>query len=326
MEILFLTYNKTDACSFYRATGVAKDLRHKTGHNITVAEWKNMEMHWGTISDYDLIMIQRSHGKYGVDLCKHIKACKVPLWIDYDDNLLRIPQSNNKATDIFDADNRENIKQILRMADAVSVTTPELKKEFEPFSSNIWVIPNAHNDSILQPMQQSLKPREKVVAWRGTNTHIEDLSMVGAELDKLSVDFQNYRFLFVGYLPWFLNGANNMAYQKELDIIHYFNYMIKEAPTLLHVPLTDTKFNRCKSNIAFIEGSYIGAACIVPEWWNVPGIPYHDNASYYQAMVGALSGGYDLNAIAEEAWEFIQDTLTLSKVNVLRVQLINEIR
>lgn len=85
----------------------------------------------------------------------------------------------------------------------------------------------------------------------------------------------------------------------------------------------DNLFNRCKSNIAAIEGSFAGAISIVPDWWDIPcTLKYSNPDEYYEALRLVLSGEIDIQAENEKSWEFIEYYLFLSKVNKLRVELI----
>jgi hypothetical protein len=327
MRILFLNYDRTNACSFYRSGGIANDLRKKTGHEITVAQWNEINMHWGTIMDYDLIMMQRPFGKSAFELCDYIKRLNRPLWVDYDDNLLCIPQSN-KAYLIYDDEAKEYIKKILGIADVISVTTDDLKKSFSPFISlrcEIKVIPNAFNDTVFK--RGEIKERSNIITWRGTETHIADITSVTGAISKACIEFPDKQFLFLGYLPWFLGeDVTNVFAMKEMDLILYFHNLFNMKPAVIHVPLIDNLFNRCKSNIAFIEGSYFGAACLVPDFWDVPGVlRYKTEDDYYNALKALISGEIDIKAQNNIAWEFIQDTLILSKVNTERVKLINSL-
>ena len=130
----------------------------------------------------------------------------------------------------------------------------------------------------------------------------------------------------MGFSPWFLAETNNKMNVPSLDIVIYMKTLFDLAPSCMHVPLADNLFNRCKSNIAWIEGSYAGATCVVPSWWNVPGaLSYTDGASYYEAIRAILSGEVDKVKMNAEAWEFIMDNLALSKVNVQRLQVLNEL-
>jgi hypothetical protein len=132
--------------------------------------------------------------------------------------------------------------------------------------------------------------------------------------------------MFMGFSPWFLSETNNKGHIPSLDIVPYMKTLFDMAPSCLHVPLHDNTFNRCKSNIAWIEASFAGTVSVVPAWWNVPGaLPYTDGASYYEAIKSVIKGEIDKVKMNAESWEFITDTLLLSKVNNERIQIINSL-
>lgn len=319
MNILFLSYNKVDACSFYRSAGVYPHLQKISGHNITSVSWKDIELDWATIISFDIIMMQRPFTGQSLDLCHYIKACRRLLWLDFDDNLLCLPPEN-EAHQLYN-DNRENIKQIISLADVISVTTEDLKTSYLPFNNNIQVIPNAYNDLIFHRLE--LKKREKIVIWRGTKTHIYDMMCNGQAINQACETFPNWQFLFLGFYPWFLSETQNKGFLKGSDIILYFNTLFKMNPSVMQVPLHNNLFNRCKSNIAAIEGTYAGAVSVVPNWWDIPGtLKYSNLDEYYEALRSVLSGEVDIVKQNKISWEHIQDCLTLSKVNKLRVELI----
>jgi len=323
MNILFVTMNKTNACAYYRGSGIAYDLKKKTNDSIVVAQWSEINLYWSEIVQYDIICFERPYNKMALDLCTYIKSCNRILWVDYDDNLLLIPQSN-RAVLIYDEEAKANIKNILSIADVVSVTTEDLKQAFSEFNKNIWVIPNAFNDSIFK--RRLLPKRSNIVAWRGTDTHIADLTGVAGAIDKICAEFPENQFLFLGYLPWFLNETMNKFFLKEMDIVIYFQNLMRMAPVVMQIPLQDNLFNRCKSNIGYLEGTYFGAACLVPDFWDAPGaFKYKTEDQYYDALKRLLSGKVDTDQMVNEAWEYIQDCLVLSKVNVKRVELINSL-
>lgn len=321
MNVLFLSYKRSDSCSFYRSAGIAADLRRKTPHNITTMEWE-AGLDWAAITSYDLIMFQRPYNKTSLSLLSYIKACNIPVWIDYDDNLLEIPPEN-KAFDAYGDEERDSIKKMLTLADVVTVTTDELKHAFSQWSDNIQVIPNAFNDLIFQ-RPAKLPKRNNSVLWRGTDTHIYDIMTFAGAINKVAADFKDTQFLYMGYRPWFLDSVNN-GFVKSQDIIVYFQSLIKLAPKIMQVPLHDNIFNRCKSNIACLEGAYAGAISIVPSWWDIPScLSYTDEQSYYDALYAVLCGNVDIVALNKISWEWIMDNLRLSKINVLRLQILNE--
>lgn len=324
-NILFLTYNSADACSFYRAGGVVKDLRRVCDHVITVAQWNRIDLNWQTLLDFDIIMMQRPFSRAAKELCIGIKSMNIPLWIDYDDNLFCVPPEN-RSNKIYDKPEiKSQIEEIIKMADVITVTNQDLKESLIQFNKNIEIIPNAFNDSIFR--RGILRKREKLVIWRGTDTHIWDIMRYGRSISKATAEFPDYRFVYLGFNPWFLNQAANQSFiADEMDIIYYFNHVFSMAPMVMQVPIVDELFNRCKSNIAYIEGTYFGALCVVPKWWDVPGaLSYDSEGSYYEALKQALSGEVDIEAQNAMAWQYIMDELTLSKVNVKRLNVINSL-
>lgn len=324
-DILFINYNKTDACAFYRSSGISHNLFKQSGHNITSITWKDMELNWSVLSDFDLIMFQRPFNKPAFDLLSYIKAMNKPIWIDYDDNLFVVPPENGNHHVYNNAENRKALKDILEIADIITVTNEDLKQAYLPFNSKIVVIPNAFNDSILKRPEQ-IKPRENMIVWRGTETHIYDLMNFGEPINMATDDFKDWKFNFIGFYPWFLNKSMNKGFVNGTDIVVYFQNMIKLAPSALQVPLHDNIFNRCKSNIAYIEASYFGAVSIVPYWWDVPGaLKYTDTQSYYDCLKAICLGEIDIEASNQIAWEYIQDELTLTKVNKQRIEIINSL-
>ena len=324
-EVLFLTLNSSDSCAFYRSAGVIKDLRRKSDDNITLVQWDQVSMNWSFVSQFDLIMFQRPFSKESLNLCGYVKQLGIKLWIDYDDNLFTL-NPENPTYDLYNnPETQKNIQGILRLADAVSVPTEYLKQAYLEFNKNITVIPNAFNDALFFRPKE-MPQRTNHVVWRGPQAHTYDLMSYSKEINKCTKDFPEWRFVFMGFSPWFLDKTTNKVQVPSLDVVIYFKTLLDMAPSCMHVPLHDNNFNRCKSNIAAIEGSYAGAACIVPAWWNMPGtIPYTDPASYYEAIRSVLSGEVDKAALNKTAWEYIMDCLSLSRVNEMRINLINSL-
>jgi hypothetical protein len=93
----------------------------------------------------------------------------------------------------------------------------------------------------------------------------------------------------------------------------------------MQVPLADSIFNRCKSNIAWIEGSFAGAVCLVPDWeeWQMPGtVRYSNPAEYGEKMKLLLNNNFNYRKYNDLSWEYIMDNLTLSRVNGQRIEIL----
>lgn len=321
-EILFITPDKNDPTAYYRASGIAHDLQRRSGHRIDVLNMDQITFSWQVVSNYDLIMLQRPFTDLASNIILYAKDMNKPVWVDYDDNLF-VLNPENRAHQVYSNPGvQEAVKNCLKNADAITVPTEYLKQCYLAYNRNIHVIPNAFNDDIFR--KRELKKREKRVLWRGPDAHIYDLMTYGKEINRATKDFPGHQFLFMGYYPWFLADTENKGFIPGLDIIQYFKRIAELAPEVFHIPLHDNTFNRCRSNIGFIEGSFSGAACVVPGWWNAPGaLSYNNPAEYYDAMRALISGEVNAEEINKTAWEFITDYLMLSKINQQRVELIN---
>jgi hypothetical protein len=325
MKILFITPNTTDSCSFYRTAGIAPDLREKLKMEIYVTSLDKEKFTWQNLLDYNLVMFQRPFSDTSLQMALYIKNMGIPLWVDFDDYLLDIPLGNPAYEVITKA--REVIKKMTAIADVVSVTTDLLRQQLEPYSKNIRVIPNAFNDYVFKK-RKNQDERSKMILWRGGDSHLPDLMMFAEPVTRVMKDYPEWIFTFMGMLPWFLDYSENMYHMPAQDPIFYFNSIASMASSVLHVPLIDNVFNRCKSNIAFIEAAYAGSACIAPAWdeWQKPGVMnYTDEVGYFAWIENVIKGEVNIKERSGQSWEYVMDCLMLNKINEQRVNLVRSL-
>ena len=329
MEILFISYAREEAINFYRGHGIVANLeKMMPNDNFTLVQWSDMPtmswndfMHW----KYDCVFFSRPFTKDVLTFLSYAKMFGKKIWCDMDDNLLDIAPENKYYTTYSREDVKDTIKSIVKLADAVSVTNQFLKEVYLPYNEKIFVIPNALNNDLFK--RGTLKPRKKTMLWRGSDSHIYNLMMYGEKINTLIEEFPDWNFDFIGYYPFFLSPKKGFI--EGTDIILYHQMLVNLAPSFVHAPISNDSFNRCRSFVSFLEGTFAGAACVVPDFWVstggwqlAGGIPYHDVNSYYEAMKACLSGEVDVAKQNTISWEFICDTLTLSRVNKLRVELL----
>jgi len=328
MKILFLTYDVTEAISYYRVAGVTEHLSKITNHDITLMQWSNIgETTWPMLinGNYDIIFFSRPFTKDVKEFLFYAKLCGKRIWIDHDDNLLSVNPENKYYTTYMKEEVKQTICDIVSIADVVSVTTDFLRDVYLKYNKNIWVIPNAFNDIILK----RTKPRErsKTIFWRGSDSHIFNLWSYGKEIISTIDEFNDWKFTFMGYYPWFI--PKGWGYIESTDIMLYFHTLKVIAPSVFHSPINNDNFNNCRSAISVIEAAYCGAASIVPSFWTykgqspIPGtITYNDNKSYYEALKACCSGDVDFEKQSEITWEYVSDMWSLSNINKIRVELI----
>lgn len=271
-------------------------------------------------------MFQRPHSAVTVNLVNYVKKyMNIPVWIDVDDFMLDVP-AGNPAFELL-ALNRENIIKMIALADIVTVTTGMLKQQLLPYNKNIRVIPNALDDQICRK-RSTETGRQKIILWRGGDSHVPDLMRYARIIDKMMKNYPDWDFKFMGFLPWFYDNHVNLSYVPYTDQIFYFHNLVSTQALALHVPLQDNLFNRCKSNIAWIEATYAGAVTIAPAWdeWKMPGVlNFKDDDEYFNLVSKVIAGDIDTRKMVERSWSYISDKLLLSNVNKLRVQVVKSL-
>jgi len=328
LRILSICPSVTDACSYYRNGGIFPDIERKFNDLIVhFVQWDRTVLHWQELIRYNLVYMQRPFEAPAVSLAKYLKDLHIPLWVDYDDNLLALTPDNNHFR-LYNSQTRGYVVEILRNATVVTVTTNELKKQYSLYNKDIRVIPNGFNDFIFK--ERKIKTgRAQNILWRGGDSHVRDVYEYKEAFNKAKIEFPEWAFIFLGYHPWYVEPTTNKYDWDSMDVIHYFTNVKEILPALLTVPLADTIFNRCKSNIAYIEASFFGAVTLAPaweEWTDLPGaLFYTDQASFLEGI--RLIANLEVDAYKQGilAWEYVQDNLRLRQINVKRVELINEL-
>jgi hypothetical protein len=146
--------------------------------------------------------------------------------------------------------------------------------------------------------------------WRGSETHKTDLREFREVFESIETEIEFWGFDPVRSSPYL--NVNKSIYVKGLDPIVYFNTLrAKNISTILSY-LIDDEFNRCKSNIAWIEATMCGAVCMsngVGEFKNVPHIKELDTDNEQR------------QSIYNESKQLVEDKYNLQRLNDRRFEL-----
>jgi len=317
----------TDGTSFYRGAGPLCALRKQLRDTVDIQINQPTRVDWSTQVDCDIMFMQRPCLGKHVQVAQITKECRVPLVVDYDDDLMNVTTDNPTAATYGNEQIQTNIKSVLEMADAVIVSTPSIAESLSPFSKKIVIIPNAWDEQ-LRPFIDPLVSRFNRCIWRGSATHIRDMLEVAHGVTTAAELFSNWNFVFMGWEPWFVterktDGAFE-AYPKQ-EVLPYLDTLRGLAGKILYVPLADTKFNRGKSNIAWLEASYAGCAVLAPNFpeWDKPGIEHYVAPEMFGAALERMLKfpWEELKPKADASRAYIRENLLLSKINAKRMEI-----
>jgi hypothetical protein len=240
---------------------------------------------------------------------------------------------DNPAWGIYGKESTQNqIVACLEMADVISVSTEFLKNKLQSKlkkKAEIRVIPNAFDE--VRARKEDRDQTQKLILWRGSHTHVRDLMQYTPEMVKLAHDHPDWTWVFVGFNPWMLAEhfpRGRMIYQEPVDPVHYYKLLSDYRPQITIVPLHECDFNKCKSNIGAIEGSFAGSAVLAPDWdeWKLPGVTnYRDRNTFYYGFKKLVdSTNEQRKALSAKTWGHIEENLMLSQTNKLRAEILRD--
>lgn len=307
------------AVGWYRGHGVI-------GH--LPIEWKNPDnQNWVEMMDTSIQLLIRPWNQRFASLMYISEINGVPVWSDFDDDYLAIPE-HNRAYPILKKHepNFEQItKEIIKTSKVVTVTTEYLKNKFSEFNPNTIIVPNAFNDYRFK-LPEVPSENQKIL-WRGTDSHKMDLVHFNEPIKKVNHHSKDWEWYFNGNnLWWFTLGMKNTYEAEEVDIHIYFNALREIQPSIVMVPLTDETFNHAKSNIAWIEATYAGATCLAPNFpeWRRDGVcNYNDEKDFRDKLEKLMNDVSYRRKFWYDSKKYIEENLLLSNVNKMRMNIIN---
>lgn len=220
----------------------------------------------------DIIIVQRDFSTEStLPLLKKLKALGKKLVYETDDAFHLIPEHHSKALHRAKA---PAIFEFAKIADAITVSTNALADEFKTYGQTC-VMPNRlspklWNDALLNTANQL---REKYDSERvrigivGGVDHQLDLNLLVEAIQSLVQENRNIHW--VAYGDGAVNLLKSMVPENMLSVIKTnFDYtthpqrLAEMAVDIALVPLVDDAFNRCRSNLKFLEFGFLGVATV----------------------------------------------------------------
>lgn len=290
------------ACDFYRAVlplskahdRSAIDLKETWAEKI-IADIMLDRAKFNENMDSDILLIQRLNTlpflerikKYISDNKKNTRVV-----IDFDDNVfdvsplsghykdfgteevkIRMPDGTDQyawkdGVGGFDPSKNkarlDDIKRLVGMADMITVTTPIIADLFRQYNDNVRVLPNCV-DLKEWPEFPRTGGDDIRLYWGGGMSHWEDLLLIKEPLRAIFEKYKQARIIMLGWMPkGFEKTFPGRVEFLEWKNFHAYSYkMASLGIDIGLIPLVDNKFNRCKSNIKWVEMSALRIPSVV---------------------------------------------------------------
>ncbi len=210
-------------------------------------------------------------------------AVGAKLVMDIDDNIWQVPIGNIarqvKGWDTYVAINTG----LIGCVDWVTVSTEPLKQALKNLNDHIVVLPN-----LIDPKEWKFKRKkhDKIrIGWVWSPTHIPDIPVVAEALENI---YEKYK-----------DKIEIVIFGRETNLFKFPTVNIKgvpfdEYPKVLTeagidisiCPLADNDFNKCKSNIKWLESTLAGACVVASKVYPYEYSIKHGKTGYIASTTG----------------------------------------
>lgn len=151
---------------------------------------------------------------------------------------------------------------IAKQADAITVTTPHLRKIMQKVTGRpAYVLPNSLDPGLWQGPRIEMKmPPSLRIGLTGSITHERDWKVLMRVVPQIKRDFPDVQFVVGGFLPDYID-PDLVTFVPPMPYGHYA-HVIKNMDIVL-APVNNDLFNMGKSPIKVVEG--MGAARVLDD-------------------------------------------------------------
>lgn len=255
------------------------------------------------VSEYDLVVVQRCPKLEVVrpirDICDFLNK---PLVFETDDDYFHIPKHNPGYAELGSEEQKAKYIEILRMADAITVTTLELANLLRPHNKNVHVFPNnvdyipaGENSSPKRDIGEArydedgkieVKVRNDLcsipayykhkgethrivrVGYTATSSHRVDFETIKAKFDKFLTKYERQIWLVIIGDGYFHEMYKNYSRLVPVPVAKNFDAYYDHLRNLDIgiAPLERDLFNVCKSPIKAVEYGMWGIPAVLPNY------------------------------------------------------------
>lgn len=234
------------------------------------------------VQDADVIVFQRPMTDAYYDLARVLK--KMGKKIVYDNDDTYIPDSGTPigmagfATESKIKEHIKtidsNLKRFAELADLITVSTDFLAQEYPP--EKTVVLPNCIDfDSLPEPIKNDTGLVR--IGMQGSVLYSEDYKVIKPVVEELAKrddvklvmfglppDDESYKMqrevMYKDNIDWV--NSLNCEWHPVVHITEYMEKLNELKLDILLIPRADNYFNRCKSNLKFLEAGALGITCI----------------------------------------------------------------
>ena len=250
---------------YYRVESPAEALS-KLAQVRTVVTITNLHRERDALAnDADVLIINHVCDPDLLPIIARRKASKLPTVFEVGDNIHDIQSWNVTHAFWHDEENRSLYHKLISACDALQANNPVLISQFGHLNHKHLVFPNQMR--CLETDNSSRQEDGLVIGWGGSHGHIEDVGWIAPDLIGWLDNHPQVRFSFMGSEEMFrvfedIPGEQR-TYHKPGAIADYYDFL--RTLDIGVAPLKETPYNRCRSDVKFIEYAAFGVVPVLQD-------------------------------------------------------------
>lgn len=256
LKSIFFLVMDYQGCGWYRSHVPGVSLK-KRGHDVVLDHF----IHSNDIQIYDIINFHKSNDKAGFDLISYANSIGKFTVYDLDDNIWFLDRNNPGFQHWNQKHIQEGAEMCIKACQAVTTTTKDLANYIRKFNKNVHIIPNMLPQEHWEGIKHVWRDDGKVIiGWAGSVSHWSDLKILTGTIEQIVDEYENTEFHIAG-MPQFPFKPHPRI--KQLPVINVEDYgRLLASFDIALAPLTDSIFNKGKSDLKFLEYSMAGVPII----------------------------------------------------------------
>lgn len=273
--IVQLTMMDETGDSYYRMRWPARDLAAQTGWRVVNLDARASDRHeW--MRHADVAVLYQSNDPSLLPLIEERRTRGLKTIVEYNDNFYAPPEWSPVAAEWSSPLLWQTYERFMELADALVVTGPGLEELFGRVVQGrvpLLALPN-HLPFAPRPLAElsKEKPSHLTAGWGGSFGHLADLLGTLPMLRELLAELPELELMLMGNeaLPELTNlPKSRCAFTPWGPMEKYFEFL---RPLKLGlIPLLDTPYNRCRSDVKALEMAAHGVVPILPD-----AVPYRE--------------------------------------------------
>jgi len=282
MKVYFIS-NRYQGCYYLRCMLPALHNGWDGAKKFLTSELDSTEVMLQKALNSDIIVFQRPDTPDKTKAIKLLKQAGKKIIFDNDDTY--VPNSGFPKLEL--ERNKQFVKEInnelyknIKQADLVTTTTEMLAREYRTMNDNVVVLPNCVDEFDWdEPIRNET---DKVRIGLTGSVGYDDYKIIEPYLSELA-SRKDVQLVMFGMSPkekgrvgemyaesYKFIDDNNIEWVKQVPMQLYMNTLNDLALDLMLIPRKETYFNKCKSNVKYLEASMCEIPVIASSFENGP--------------------------------------------------------